>query len=426
MNGSTVLGAPGLQSGQASVTVGNLAVGTNALSAVYSGDSNYQPHTVTLSQVVTAANSTTTLNSSGSPSIPGQSVAFTATVTSGVGQPTGTVTFLDGSTVLGTGSISGTQATFSTSSLAVGTHSLTAKYAGNSDFASSTSSILPQVIGQASTTVALSSNPSAANLNQSVTFTATVSGVGGVPTGTVTFFSGTAQLGTGTLNAGGVATYSTSSLAAGTDNITASYSGSNDFLPSTSSAMGLVVTAPGFSLAANGLSPGSIAPGASATSVVTISPEGGLNPSTVNLTCAVTPAVSPAASCSLGTVAVAGGKGTATVTFAAAGPQAALAVPAGDRGPNVLFAVGLVIPAMLLGGVGLTKPGRKKLMNLCLFLALAGCMAHMACGGGGSKTTTPPPSGNSGTPAGVYSVTISGSASGMQQSIPTPLSVTVQ
>jgi hypothetical protein len=426
MNGSTVLGAPGLQSGQASVTVGNLAVGTNALSAVYSGDSNYQPHTVTLSQVVTAANSTTTLNSSGSPSIPGQSVAFTATVTSGVGQPTGTVTFLDGSTVLGTGSISGTQATFSTSSLAVGTHSLTAKYAGNSDFASSTSSILPQVIGQASTTVALSSNPSAANLNQSVTFTATVSGVGGVPTGTVTFFSGTAQLGTGTLNAGGVATYSTSSLAAGTDNITASYSGSNDFLPSTSSAMGLVVTAPGFSLAANGLSPGSIAPGASATSVVTISPVGGLNPSTVNLTCAVTPAVSPAASCSLGTVAVAGGKGTATVTFAAAGPQAALAVPAGDRGPNVLFAVGLVIPAMLLGGVGLTKPGRKKLMNLCLFLALAGCMAHMACGGGGSKTTTPPPSGNSGTPAGVYSVTISGSASGMQQSIPTPLSVTVQ
>ncbi len=427
-NGSTIIGtAQNLSNGQASVSTTALPAGTNTLAAVYSGDSNYQPHTVYLSQPVSAASSTTSLISATNPAPPNSTVAFTASVISPTTQPTGTVTFLNGSTSIGSSALNASgQATLSTSSLAMGTSNISAVYAGNSNVTGSTSSILQQVVGKASTTTILTSNPTAANLNQSVTFTATVSGVGGVPTGTVTFFNGTTQLGNSTLNASGVATYSTSTLAAGTDNISASYAGDSNFLASNSSVMPLVVTAPNFSLTAKGLTPNSIAPGATATSMVTISAVGGLNPATVQLSCTVSPSATPAASCQVGSITVANGQGTATLTFKTAGPTSALLVPSDNHGPNMLFAVGLVIPAVLLGGAGLTKPGRKKLMSFCLFLALAGCMAHMACGGGSSSSTTPPPSGNSGTPAGAYQVMVSGSASGIQSSIPTPLSVTVQ
>jgi hypothetical protein len=366
-------------------------------------------------------------------SIFGQSVTLTATVTASVPNsiaPTGTVTFENGSTILGSPNLSGGSASISTSSLPVGTDSLTAVYSGDSNYQPHTvyaSITVSSAAGKATPSVVVTANPASANLNESVTLTSTVSGAGGVPTGTVTFFSGTTQLGSATLN-GGVATYATSSLAAGTDSITASYSGDSNFLAGTSLPMPIVVTAPNFSLTSNALTPNSIAPGATAVSTVTISAVGGLNPGSVQLTCTVSPAVTPAATCQVGSVTVASGQGTATLTFKAAGPTSALLIPNENPGSNMLFAFGMVIPAMLLGGAGLSKPGRRKLTRFCLFLVLAGCMAHMACGGGssGGNNTTPPPSGNSGTPAGAYQVMVSGSVSGIQSSISTPLSVTVQ
>ncbi len=99
-------------------------------------------------QAATLTKTTTKLTSSLNPSHNGNSVTFTATVTATSGTPTGKVTFNDGTTKLGTGSInSGThQATFKTSALAVGTHSITAVYAGNANFATSTSNVVKQVV----------------------------------------------------------------------------------------------------------------------------------------------------------------------------------------------------------------------------------------------------------------------------------------
>ncbi len=95
------------------------------------------------------APTTTTLTSSLNPSNFGQSVTFTATTT-GEGfkvTPTGTVTFFDGSTNLGTSNLNtSAQATLSTSTLTVGTHSITATYNGDSNFASSTSSVVSQLV----------------------------------------------------------------------------------------------------------------------------------------------------------------------------------------------------------------------------------------------------------------------------------------
>src|SRR6202034_1375532 len=116
--------------------------------------------------------------SSANPSVFGESVTFTATVAAdipGSGAATGTVTFLDGTTTLGTGTLNGSGvATFSTSALTVGSHSITAVYGGDADFTASTSTAVSQVVDQDSTTsiVVSSANPSV--FGQSVTFTAMV------------------------------------------------------------------------------------------------------------------------------------------------------------------------------------------------------------------------------------------------------------
>src|SRR5439155_1298694 len=170
-------------------------------------DANFNGSTsAVLTQIVKQA-TTTSLASSVNPSVFGQSVTFTATVSAVSGTPTGTVTFMDGATTLGTGTLSKkgqtVQATFSTSALSVASHSITAVYGGDTNFQISTSSALSQTVKQAATTttVVSSLNPSA--FGQAVTFTATVNVTApgaGTPTGTVTFKDGNTVLGTTPLN----------------------------------------------------------------------------------------------------------------------------------------------------------------------------------------------------------------------------------
>src|SRR5947199_2448194 len=141
----------------------------------------------------------TTVVSSGSPTAYGQTVTFTAAVTSTAGTPTGTVTFKDGTTTLGTGTLNASgQATFTNSTLSVGGHSITAVYAGDINFKTSTSLAVMQTVNKTDTSAALTSSLNPSTLTQTVTFTATVSAVapgGGVPAGPVTFKDGTTTLG---------------------------------------------------------------------------------------------------------------------------------------------------------------------------------------------------------------------------------------
>jgi Bacterial Ig-like domain (group 3) len=102
-----------------------------------------------LTQTVKQASTTTSVVSSANPSVAGQAVTFTATVSPvspGSGTPTGTATFMDGSTTLGTAVLSGGTASFTTSALAVGTHSIKVVYSGDANFKTSTSSVLSQVV----------------------------------------------------------------------------------------------------------------------------------------------------------------------------------------------------------------------------------------------------------------------------------------
>ena len=178
----------------------------------------------------------TTLISSLNPSNYGQSVTFTATVTSSSGTPTGTVIFYDGSTTLGSATLASGSASISTSSLSAGSQSITAAYQGSGGFAPSTSPVLTQVVNGTSiattTTLATSKNPGI--YQQPVTFTAIVSSASGTPTGTVVFIEdGKHALASATL-VNGSASFTTSSLKRGKYAMTASYLGSGNFQPSTS------------------------------------------------------------------------------------------------------------------------------------------------------------------------------------------------
>src|SRR5205085_10223092 len=178
------------------------------------------------------AMTSTTVTSNNNPSTFGQSVTFTATVTSGAGTPTqGTVTFKDGNTNLGTTPlVQSGQASFTTSSLGAGMHSLTAVYSGSLNFSDSTSDVLNQQVNPAPTNTTVASNHNPSNHGDPVTFTATVTdGSGGTPTGSVNFLDGPTILGIGTLNGTGQASFTTSSLAPAAHSITAVYGGCGYF-----------------------------------------------------------------------------------------------------------------------------------------------------------------------------------------------------
>ena len=202
------------------------------------GAKNSNVATVTITVNAVAVPTTTTLASSLNPSTWGQSVTFTATVTATTGTPTGTVTFIDGSVAMGSAPLNGSaQASFTISSLIVGSHSITAVYAGSASFGSSTSAAITQTVNRAASTTALTSSANPSALGQAVTLTATVSGAGGVPTGAVAFVEGNTSLTTRALNASGQATFTTSSLATGAHNIKAVYGGDGTFLNSISGAL---------------------------------------------------------------------------------------------------------------------------------------------------------------------------------------------
>jgi hypothetical protein len=134
----------------ATLTTTKLAVGTDSLTTVYAGNANFNGSTsAAVKEVVAKAKTTTTLASSANPATHGTAVTFTATIKPAFpGSPTGTVTFKDGTTVIGTAGVSATthQAKLTTSKLAVGTHSVTAVYGGGSNYLASTSAALKQVI----------------------------------------------------------------------------------------------------------------------------------------------------------------------------------------------------------------------------------------------------------------------------------------
>lgn len=240
LDGTAQTPVPVGRDGTASYTASFAAVGTHAITAAYSGDANFGSSTSsTLTQTVnSAAAATVTLRSSLNPSAVGQSVTFSAYVGDYRGTPSGYVTFtVDNVSQPPVAISNGYYAAYSTSSLAVGSHSVTVAYSGDAKYGPANSGTLTQtVIAPVSTTTALTSSLNPSQHSQQVTFTATV--MGNSPTGTVTLTdtTSTTVLGTGNVSAG-VATFSTTDLSGGSHQIVASYNGDTGNNASASPAL---------------------------------------------------------------------------------------------------------------------------------------------------------------------------------------------
>jgi hypothetical protein len=236
--GATLLGTAVLAGGIATFSTNAFTIGTHTLTASYLGDSTFFPSDSSpLTQVVNQATTSTAISSSLNPSFTGQTVTFTATVavTGGAGTLTGTVIFRDGLTTIGTGTLSGSTATFATSLLAVSSHVITANYTGDANFSGSTSSATVQTVNLGIVSVAVTSTANPSNFGDSLTLQASLNIISGIgtPTGTVTFKDGASIIGSGTVS-GNVATFVTSILSVGAHSITAVYGGDINFALSTS------------------------------------------------------------------------------------------------------------------------------------------------------------------------------------------------
>jgi hypothetical protein len=253
MDGASVItgcAAQPLIVGTASCSVSYPGAGAHAISAVYSGDANFSASTSPiLTQTVNQGATSTAVVSSANPSAAGEGLTFTATVsviTPASGTPTGTATFLDGATTIGGCSaqpLVGGVATCSVAYPATGTHAITVAYSGDADFTSSTSPVMTQTVVQAITSTAVASSVNPSVTGQATTLTATVSVAApgaGSPTGTVDFVDGGIAI-TGCaaqpVSGAGTATCSTSFNAAGSETLSAIYSGDPDFTGSTSPAL---------------------------------------------------------------------------------------------------------------------------------------------------------------------------------------------
>ena len=174
-------------SGVATYSTSSLAVGNHSITATYAGNSTFAASTssavpVTISSAPLTA-TTTELTASASTVNTGTSVTFTADVTpsSGTGTPTGTVSFMNGGTVLGTGTLGSGQAAYSTSSLAAGSYSVTAVYGGDTNFAGSTSAAVALTVQTVSPSFSVGDSPASATVSagQSAQTTITITPANG-------------------------------------------------------------------------------------------------------------------------------------------------------------------------------------------------------------------------------------------------------
>jgi hypothetical protein len=372
--------------------------------------------------LTSAAATSTTLAAAPNPALAGATVTLTANISPvPTGANLGTVSFYDGETLLGTANVNSSgAASLPITSLSAGAHSLTAAYSGNTAFASSTSSVLTETITTLTgTTTTLVAAPNPASAGESVTVTATVSPTPtGSSLGTVSFYNGATLLGSGALNSSGVATFSTTSLPAGSDSLTAVYSGNLLFAASTSAALSETVNA-AYTVTAPP-APLSVAQGGSVQVNVAVPPVGGAfnNPVTMSAT-----GLPPGATASFNPLTVTPGTvGASTVMTIQLAPLAAAVLPEVDPPhrpwPHRPWPLPSFALALALCGFGLRRkrvPVRLRRTLLLAPLALS-LLALFGCGGGwrGPSTTTP----------GSFVVTITGTSGTLTAS--TTVTVVVQ
>jgi hypothetical protein len=258
-----------------------------------------------------------------------------------------------------------------------------------------------------STTTTLVASPASVAPGANVLLTATVSASSSTQGGTVTFYSGSSSLGTGTLNGSGVATLTTTFANAGTYSLTAAYAANATFAGSSSTPFTETVTAATGATAGvtAAFTPSSVIvpQGQSGTLTLTLTPIGGYT-GTVTLACGTLPQYM---SCVFAPSSLNISATTATVTDTFTLNTSASSVAAVQRNTGIYSAELLWLPGSLLALLGFSR--RKRLTLSTRLLSMAGLLCvGLATLGALSGCSSSPSSANSArvTPAGTYSVPV--------------------
>ena len=221
--------AVSLSNGAASITLSALTAGSHTVRADYSGAATLGTSFGTLNQVLGKAQTTTTLTTGTNYTL-GQTATVTAEVTSTASPLTGSVIFtVDGIDQPQVGLNAG-KASLALPNLTLGNHTVSATYSGTDNFAVSTATLATGIaIGKATPSLVTTSSPNPSVLGQPTNFTATLTSIGGTPSGTVIFTVNGTDLPAATLNGSGTATVSGPALAVGNYPVTARYSGDTNF-----------------------------------------------------------------------------------------------------------------------------------------------------------------------------------------------------
>ena len=212
---------------------------------------------------------------------------------------------------------------------------IAANQAGNSNYSAAPQVTESILVNKALPSATLTSSLNPALAQNGITLTATVTSGAGTPSGTVTFLDGTTPLGTATLSAAGLATFSTSSLADGSHSITAAYGGDANFLAGSSSPLSQLVEDFGFTIS----SPTAVAlPGHAAVFTFTVSPISATAfPAAITLTANGLP---PGATYTFSPATLTPGEGATTVTLTVDIPRTQAGVNPADLHPNVQLTTG--------------------------------------------------------------------------------------
>lgn len=373
-----------------------LTLGAHSIVATYSGDAeDAGSASAPLVVPVELPPASVVLASSLDPSAAETSVTFTATVTGGNTMPTGSVTFLADGAPLGSSVLNAAGvATFSLASLAPGTHSMVARYSGDSTYGAGVSLAINQVVDliPTATTLAIDqvSGQGSGNAAAGPSLSATVTGsIGPTPTGTVTFLLLTTTVGTAVLNVSGVATLSPN-LADGTYILVASYAGDALHAPSTSQGLSVPVGGNAFTLT---VAPSSLtmATSATASATVTLTSASGFADS-IALSCGSLPT---GVTCQFAnpTVSLAANSTQTTQLTISTANTVARDVFHGDGLSRSVSLAGLLLPLGWLSGWLLGRNGKRIRARMMAGGLLLACGVLLAAGCGGvhktHKTSTP-------------------------------------
>ncbi len=441
-----------LTSGAGTVSYNGLPGGTYTVSARYGGDTSNAASTSTpINVTISAEPSTTTLSVGGYNAVTGQSlgsltsvpygsyviadavITGTAEGTSTAGTATGSVTFLDGTSTLGTGAVSGNGNLASWPALnntpAVlppGAHSITAKYPGDSSFNASTSSAVAVTVVKALTGMTVTPSATSIPSSQSVTITVSLTtplSLGVDPTGSVALTANGTTLGTVSsftksqtgaypslfLTLTGTATVQGSQLQSGSNTITATYAGDANYATSTGTTTVSVSGAGGgatIALTSSGAI--TVTKGASTgnTATITVTPGGGFT-GAVNLSCAVTTSLTSPTdppTCTVTSPVTISGTAAATSTLTVTTTAASTGALELPLRKFFVAGGGGVLALVLFFGVPARRRAWRALFSLVAIAVIAG--GAVGCGGGGSSGGGGGGNTNPGTTSGAYTVTV--------------------